>query len=197
MYMGTRFRRTIKIGGVRVNVGRHGLSTSIGPRGSSITIGKRGVYSNIGIPGTGISYRSKLGGTGSFQRSTRNATPSSTPKTQSVALRFILDDETGETRWTDANGQPISEDFIAIARKQNRETILSMLESESEKFNNMLESLLRIHLETPSPDTIITYTPQQFFEDRPIPPDESKYTARKPAPPLKKTKISFLSGFPS
>jgi hypothetical protein len=197
--MGTRFRRTMKIGGVRINVGKHGFSTSVGPRGSSITIGKRGVYSNIGIPGTGISYRSKLGGTGSFQRSNSPATPTAGARSQTVSLNFILDDETGETRWTDASGQPISDEYIKIAKKQNREIIVTMLESGSEKINNKIDSLLKIYLSTPSPDTIISYTPLPYSEVMPSPPDKSSYVAKKPTEPdLKKQnflsqRVSFLS----
>lgn len=190
--MGARFRRTIKIGSVRINVGKHGFSTSIGPRGSSITIGKRGVHSNLGIPGTGISFRSKLGGTGSFQRSDSLATPSYGNKTQTISLRFIVDDETGETRWTDESGQPISDEFIKIAKKQNKEIILTMLESGSEKFNNKIYSLLRIHLSTPSPDTIISYTPLPYSEVMPSPPDKFSYLAKKPAQPDLK-KQNFLT----
>ena len=42
--MAYRFRRTVKIGGVKLNIGKKGLSSvSIGGRGTSATIGKRGV----------------------------------------------------------------------------------------------------------------------------------------------------------
>ena len=63
--MGFRFRRSFKIApGVRLNVGKWGLSTTIGSRGASINIGQRGTYVNAGIPGTGLSYREKVGGGG-------------------------------------------------------------------------------------------------------------------------------------
>lgn len=62
--MAFRFRRTIKIApGIRLNFGKSGASVSIGTRGASITVGKSGVYSNVGIPGTGMSWRTKLGDT--------------------------------------------------------------------------------------------------------------------------------------
>ncbi|HEX8431473.1 MAG TPA: DUF4236 domain-containing protein [Longimicrobium sp.] len=61
--MGFRFRKSIKIlPGVRVNVSRSGVSTTIGGRGASVSIGKRGSYLNTGIPGTGLSYRERIGG---------------------------------------------------------------------------------------------------------------------------------------
>ena len=54
-----RFRRTIKIApGVRLNIGKAGVSTSVGVRGANVTFGKRGTTSTVGIPGSGLSYSS-------------------------------------------------------------------------------------------------------------------------------------------
>lgn len=59
--MGFRFRRTISIiPGVRLNLSNSSPSLSIGPRGASITVGRRGTYANLGLPGTGLSYRTRL-----------------------------------------------------------------------------------------------------------------------------------------
>lgn len=63
--MGFGFRRSFKIApGIRLNVGRKGISTTIGGRSASVNIGQRGTYVNAGIPGSGISYRRKIGGGG-------------------------------------------------------------------------------------------------------------------------------------
>lgn len=60
--MGFRFRRTIKIApGVRLNIGKKGVSTSIGKRGAGVTFGTKGTTAHVGIPGTGISYTTKVG----------------------------------------------------------------------------------------------------------------------------------------
>jgi hypothetical protein len=60
--MGLRFQRVLRIfPWLRINVSKGGLSGSVGPRGADINFGRRGVTTNAGIPGTGISYRSKLG----------------------------------------------------------------------------------------------------------------------------------------
>jgi hypothetical protein len=62
-----RFHRILKIiPGVRVNVGKGGVSTSVGPRGADINIGRHGVTTNAGLPGTGLSWRQKLGKPGSW-----------------------------------------------------------------------------------------------------------------------------------
>lgn len=64
--MGFRFQKRLSIlPGVRLNLSKGGVSTSLGPRGADVNIGKDGVTTNAGIPGTGLSYRSKLGSHGS------------------------------------------------------------------------------------------------------------------------------------
>ncbi|WP_421315826.1 DUF4236 domain-containing protein [Aeromonas veronii] len=59
--MGFRFRRSITIiPGVRVNLSNGSPSLSVGPRGASVSFGSRGTYANLGLPGTGLSYRTRL-----------------------------------------------------------------------------------------------------------------------------------------
>lgn len=59
--MAFRFRHRIKIfPGVHLNLSARGLSLSLGPRGASVTLGSRGTYANLGIPGSGLSYRTRL-----------------------------------------------------------------------------------------------------------------------------------------
>lgn len=61
--MAFRFRSSIKIApGVRLNLSRSGVSTTLGGRGLSVNVGRRGTWLNAGIPGSGISSRSRLGG---------------------------------------------------------------------------------------------------------------------------------------
>jgi hypothetical protein len=60
--MGLRFHRIFNVlPGVRVNLSKSGLSTSVGPRGADVNIGRQGVTTNASLPGTGLSYRSKMG----------------------------------------------------------------------------------------------------------------------------------------
>lgn len=59
--MGFRFRKSISIiPGVRINLSNGTPSLSIGPRGASLSVGKRGTYANLGLPGTGLSYRTRI-----------------------------------------------------------------------------------------------------------------------------------------
>lgn len=55
--MALRFRQTFTLfPGVRINVGKRGVSTSIGVPGASVNIGRQGVRATVGAPGTGLSY---------------------------------------------------------------------------------------------------------------------------------------------
>jgi hypothetical protein len=64
--MGLRFHRVFSVlPGLRINVSKSGVSTSVGPRGADVNIGRHGVTTNAGIPGTGLSYRQKMGSRGS------------------------------------------------------------------------------------------------------------------------------------
>ena len=60
-FMSWRFRKTFKVlPGVRLNLTERGLSATIGAAPFSVNVGPRGVYSNIGIPGTGIWTRERF-----------------------------------------------------------------------------------------------------------------------------------------
>ena len=61
--MSIRFRKTIKIlPGVKINIGKTGISTSVGVRGAHVTVGKRGTHATVGIPGSGLSVTKRIGG---------------------------------------------------------------------------------------------------------------------------------------
>ncbi len=65
MFKGLRFQKRISIlPGVRINLSKSGASASLGPRGADVNIGPHGVTTNAGIPGTGLSYRQKVGAGG-------------------------------------------------------------------------------------------------------------------------------------
>jgi tetratricopeptide (TPR) repeat protein len=61
--MAFRFRKSISLGkGLRINLGKTGVSLSAGRRGSGMgmTFGRRGTYLNTGLVGTGLSYRTRV-----------------------------------------------------------------------------------------------------------------------------------------
>ena len=56
-----RFRKTISIlPGVRINLSKTGVSGSLGGHGATVNVGKKGEQVTLGIPGTGMSYRTPL-----------------------------------------------------------------------------------------------------------------------------------------
>jgi hypothetical protein len=55
--MALRFRQTFTLfPGVRINVGKRGISTSIGVPGATVNIGRQGIRATVSAPGTGLSY---------------------------------------------------------------------------------------------------------------------------------------------
>jgi hypothetical protein len=184
--MPLRFRRSIKIApGIRLNVGKKSSSFSVGKRGASINFGSRGAYGNIGIPGTGLSYRSKLSGNSQYSHSqtTNKDNSSKTEKTDIQILISLLDD--GSITLKDNNGNILPEDWVRKAKSQNKELILNWLQQHCEEMNEEITSLLNIHLSTPPPDTQISFIPSPFDMEKPIPP-EKEFLLSRPNPPKKK-----------
>jgi len=60
--MGFRFRKSIKVGGIKLNLGKTGLtSVSVKPtKNTNISAGKTGVTGSVSWLGTGLSYIFKI-----------------------------------------------------------------------------------------------------------------------------------------
>lgn len=101
--MGTRFHKSVSLGkGLRVNVSKKGLGLSVGGRGHSVSFGPSGSYLNLSIPGTGISYREKIGGAG------RTPRKQAASKEYSGTLQIVMDED-GKFSYKDKNGNPITD----------------------------------------------------------------------------------------
>lgn len=60
--MGFRFQKRIRIfKGLTLNLSKSGTSWTVGGKGASINVRGDKLTGNAGIPGTGISYRERLG----------------------------------------------------------------------------------------------------------------------------------------
>lgn len=61
--MGFRFQKRISIlPGVRINLSKSRISTSLGGKGATVNLGPDGKpMVTVGIPGTGMSFRQRLG----------------------------------------------------------------------------------------------------------------------------------------
>jgi hypothetical protein len=59
--MAFRFQKRIKIlPGLHLNVSKTGISWTVGTRGASVTARGGKLTGNVGLPGTGLSYRKRL-----------------------------------------------------------------------------------------------------------------------------------------
>lgn len=133
--MGFRFSKRMSIlPGVRVNLSGSGASLSLGPKGASVTVGKRGVHANVGIPGTGLSYRSRLD---------RPASPTSARPALPEDLRARLKGDIIE--FVDAHGQTIDAALLPAARRLMKEEVLDCLRRLADERNAENEALRWIH----------------------------------------------------
>ncbi len=97
--MGFRLQRSIRIAkGVRLNISKSGLGVSVGPRGAKLSVGPRGAYSHLGIPGTGLSVRSKIASNSPTEKTSRTSNnPDSTEAAaeRTITVDISIDDENG------------------------------------------------------------------------------------------------------
>lgn len=81
--MGWRFRKSFKLlPGVRINLSKSGISTTLGVSPFSINLGARGTHANFNLPGTGISFRQRVGYP-TRQQTSPSLAPTPTPFEQS------------------------------------------------------------------------------------------------------------------
>ncbi|CUS49182.1 MAG: Protein of unknown function (DUF4236) [Idiomarinaceae bacterium HL-53] len=170
--MAFRFHRRISLfPGIRLNLGKTGVSISAGVRGASVTAGKRGIYGNVGAPGTGMSYRTRLDKNRAHQqRAERNAwrEGAELQRPNELQERVTLKcNEQGKLNIFDANGAPASPALKRRIWSQHAAQIHSFLESEIARINDDQALLLEIHHDTPPHDT----APPEF-EQAPFPTEE-------------------------
>lgn len=164
--MGLRFRKSIKLApGVRMNFSGSGVSWTFGPRGASIGIGKRGTYLNSGIPGTGFYSRQRIDGSsaGSSRRTSTN---------MSITVG-VTDD--GTVYFRDADGNPLPENLVNTAKKQQGDAIRGLIQKKCDEINAQIEALGEIHFYTPNPNVKPQYQPQEFPESPPTRPIPKKH----------------------
>jgi len=166
--MSMRFRKTITLApGLRLNLGARGVSVSAGPRGASVTLGRNGLFGNVGLPGTGLSYRTRLNGRrGSAAESDDPEAPAEViPITVTIgADGFLI--------LTDPDGSPLPADAKEAALRRNRTTLNDILARRAAELNEWSDRLIRPHLRTPAPGSIAdAFVPDPFALPRPEKPD--------------------------
>lgn len=188
--MGFRFRRSLRIApGIRLNLGKRGMSLSLGRRGASVTIGDRGTYANVGLPGSGLSYRHRLDSPAQRRRAERHrereqreqARTASRQRAAALAEVTLSLGDRGELLVTDEHGAPVSRAHRRRLWEQQAEAITAWLHERMDAINGDVDLLADIHLDTPAPDGAPDYVPTPFPEPEPVPP-ATPPMAPKPKP---------------
>jgi len=148
--MSFRFQKRVRIApGVRLNFSKRGISTSVGPRGASVTAGKRGLYGNAGIPGTGLSYRSKINKKNKRTSNNRDQTSRSPSKNKSEVdqnpIQVIWDDTLQDVRFERSNGHTLSAQEEKLVRKQYKNQLVDIYNEKAAEINQQTERLLDLH----------------------------------------------------
>ncbi len=192
--MAFRFRNTIRLApGIRLNLGKRGVSLSAGVRGASVTLGKNGLWGNVGAPGTGISYRTRLSGSPSHQRRAqreqqRQVNHAASPVPELTAFKPMLDDK-GQVSLLDQDGQPLSASQRRMVWSEYADRMTTWLQSEMDAINGDMELLLEIHQDIVPPGSAIPdYEPEAFDQPAPIKPERER---RRPRPVKPELKVSF------
>lgn len=173
--MALRFRKSIKLApGIRMNLTGGGLSWTLGPRGASVGIGGRGTYFNAGIPGSGLSSRTRLnsgaGDIGAAVTRWAMAEDEQPPPTDTkIDVKISVEDD-GRLRFMNSAGNELAERFVNQAKRQHGAAIQGLIQSACDKVNKQIESLGEIHSFTPRPDERVAYVPCPFNEPHPVAP---------------------------
>lgn len=84
--MGLKFRKSIKMGPVRINLSKSGIGYSVGTKGARITKSAKGkTRATVGIPGTGLSYSKSIGSKKKKASSSKSKATSNARKSKSVS----------------------------------------------------------------------------------------------------------------
>ncbi len=136
--MPIRFRKSIKIlPGVRLNLSKSGISVTLGGKLFSLNLGKTGTYANVDLPGSGLVYRTRLGG--------------KKGKTQTGEDVTLALHEDGSLQLLDEDENPLS--TAAAYRKANKKEIITWLEESCGRVNNDTLALIHFHQTTPAPSS--------------------------------------------
>ncbi|MFU8784446.1 DUF4236 domain-containing protein [Aliidiomarina sp.] len=166
--MAFRFQRRVRIlPGVRLNFGKRGVSVSAGIRGASVTAGKRGVYGNMGAPGTGLSYRTRLDKSKAHQQRAQRAQARDSAQQPAGHINLKCDEQ-GKLHMYDEQGNPASAALVRHVWQQYSAQVTAFLQQELERINDDQALLVDIHHDTPALTTAAPeYDQQPFAKDAP------------------------------
>ncbi|MBB3232061.1 DUF4236 domain-containing protein [Halomonas stenophila] len=158
--MALRFRKRIKLApGLSLNLTKSGIGASVGPRGAKIRISKRGVHAHAGIPGTGLSYRTRLDIPSGRKHSRRSSggTPGPAKRLEELLkdggdIPVIVEvDDSGLIDIRDGAGGSFDDAELRVLKRHMGDSLRELVQAECERLNADLERLSRVHLETRPP----------------------------------------------
>ncbi|MCH8500792.1 MAG: DUF4236 domain-containing protein [Aliidiomarina sp.] len=168
--MAFRFQRRVRIfPGVRLNFGKTGVSVSAGIRGASVTAGRRGVYGNVGAPGTGMSYRTRLDKSKAHQRRASRAANNRLTGAGKITLEC---DERGKLSMFNEDGTAASNALVRHIWEHHEAQVFAFLQQERNRINDDHDLLVNIHHDTPS----LSVSPPEY--------EVVDYTQPEPKPPV-------------
>lgn len=143
--MSLRFRKSIKIlPGVRLNLSKSGMSVTLGGKTLSLNLGKQGAYANVDLPGTGLSYRTRLANMKTGQKWLALGKGE-------VTIGLNGD---GTLSLTDKTGNVLTEKDAAAFLKTNKSEVIIWLEEACGRINDELLTLINFHHTTPAPNQL-------------------------------------------
>lgn len=182
--MAIRFHRSIKIAkGVRLNISKRGLGVSIGPKGMKISSGPSGVYSNIGIPGTGLYSRTKLSGPSNQKQKTVGTRPTAQTVMKNFTVNTSIDEQTGAEEITLLDGGTVVTDPSLLRKVRSDTGFKEHLQRVREQTIAVIEEKTRVLVEihkhsTPLPnwkeirEQAESQTPEHYVKE--------EFTIKKP-----------------
>jgi len=198
--MGLRFRKSVKIcKGVKVNFSKSGASLSLGGRGHSVNLGGKGARITAGIPGTGLSYSTKIGGHSKKHSTQKHVNRAKTTTTQRKPVKpqvcnyLLRMDEKGEVQILTEQGFPITDAALLRGIKQSPQfamqkqqlesqrqaqiaEIISASESENDKFINIYKLATIVDPKEAFEKRLVELQPHQYVPKQfllPMPTYES------------------------
>ncbi|ADU30019.1 DUF4236 domain-containing protein [Evansella cellulosilytica] len=166
--MSFRFQKRVRVApGVRLNFSKRGVSTSVGPRGSSLTLGKRGIYGNAGIPGTGLSYRTRIDKRNHSTRSERKMKhPNATsPTTNEENIQLQWNDSIGDFSFSTADGRSLTNVEEKNVRSVYKNDLMRMYQEKADEINKRTDRLLHLHHQLFHPTTDIIALSMSNIQD--------------------------------
>lgn len=142
-----RFQRRVRLfPGLRLNVSKGGVSLSAGPRGGTVTAGRRGIYGNLGLPGTGLSKRSRLDRSKGGGRRANHANASRPGPARDGALELRWPLAARQPQVVDpASGQALEASLQAQVLAANRAAVIELGLARAQALQARQDDAIQVH----------------------------------------------------